>query len=165
MLHRRAVRQRRRETAFLNRRGNERKDRQLPHHAVVGRREHTRQPDAEHQGQHLLCTVAQGTPKQSARSFFFERRLCHIFDFAPRDGVAHFSSVLGTAAPIVRQPGGRVHRREDVVLQSYKKLANRHLTPAQFHRARIHDIPRDAKGVSLCADYSVTLPTNKNSLL
>ena len=70
---------------------------------------------------------------------------------------ARFFPVPGIAAPIVRRPGGRVHRREDVVLQSYKKLANRRLTPTQFHRARIHDIPRDAKGVSLCADYSVTL--------
>ena len=93
------------------------------------------------------------------------RRAASGLDFAPRDGVARFFPVPGTAAPIVRRPGGRVHRREDVVLQSYKKLANRHLTPAQFHPARTRDLPRDAKGVSLCADYSVTLPTNKNSLL
>ena len=72
MLHRRPVRQRRREPAFLNRRSNQREDGQLPHHAIVGRREHTRQPDAEHKCQHLLCAVAQGTPEQSARGFFFE---------------------------------------------------------------------------------------------
>ena len=72
MLHRRSIRQRRREPAFLNRRSNQREDGQLPHHTIVGRCEHTRQPDAEHKCQHLLCTVAQGSPEQSARGFFFE---------------------------------------------------------------------------------------------